>query len=289
MTAYRRYVSVIIIIALAIAAVAVGLSARGRRNQSSRAIDEVTLPKFLDESTLPKFLEADFIELDKIEEISPFRGAAGHDYSSDSTGETCRTKKHYFSPYMWVRGGETQHKIRKELDAQGLPIPPPEERLAAKIFSPVDGVITSNDPTHWGWEVTIRPAAHEDFLLQISHIWMYPGIETGTQVTAGQAIGFTANSTDIVVEWSPGRQELTIGGPDSRHERYLVSYFSVMPDQIFSKYVERGIADREKLVFKKSLRDTLPFECDIATGLYSQDYYSTMPEVTIIRLAEVSG
>lgn len=276
MTASRRLVFVFIVVALAIAAVAVGWSSRGRRNQSFRAVDE---------ATLPQFLEADFIELDKIMEISPFRGAAGHDFSSDSTGETCRTKKHYFSPYMWVRGGETQHKIRKELDAQGLPIPPPDEKLAAKIFSPVDGVITSNDPTHWGWEVTIQPAAHEDFLLQISHIWMYPGIETGTQVTAGQAIGFTANSTDIVVEWSPGRQRLTIGGPDSRYERYLVSYFSVMPDQIFARYVDRGIADREKLVFKKSSRDALPFKCD-GTGLYSQDYYSTMPEVTMVFLED---
>ena len=88
------------------------------------------------EDHLPKFIQADFIELDKIESISLFRSGVGHDSTENpSIGETCRSKKHYFSPTMEARGGREADRARKALDEAGKPVPPPDDELAAKVYS----------------------------------------------------------------------------------------------------------------------------------------------------------
>jgi hypothetical protein len=76
------------------------------------------------ENHLPKFIQADFIELDKIETISLFRSGVGHDSSdAPSTGETCRSKKHYCSPTLEAQGGWEANRARKALDEAGEPVP----------------------------------------------------------------------------------------------------------------------------------------------------------------------
>ena len=232
-------------------------------------IEPARLPDPDYESHLPKFIQADFIELDKIESISLFRSGVGHDSSdTPSTGETCRSKKHYFSPTMEARGGWDADRARKALDEAGEPVPPPDEELAAKVYSPVDGVVTTVAPTHWGEEIAIRPESEPDFLIRISHVFPYPDIEVGMSVVAGQRIAYTANSTDMVIEWN--------GGSNSLHQSYLVSYFSVMPDSVFAGYQARGATSREQLVVSREWRDAHPFEC-VGTD-FAEDYERTRPE-----------
>ena len=206
------------------------------------------------EDHLPKFIQADFIELDKIGSISLFRSGVGHDSTENpGIGETCRSKKHYFSPTMEARGGWEADRARKALDEAGKPVPPPDDELAAKVYSPVDGVVTTVASTHWGLEIAIRPNSEPDFLIRISHVFPYPDIEEGVSVAAGQRIAYTANCTDMVIEWN--------GGSNSNERVYLVSYFSVMPDSVFAAYQARGAKSREQLVVSREWRDAHPFEC----------------------------
>ena len=223
------------------------------------------------EDRLPKFIQADFIELDKIESISLFRSGVGHDSTEvPSIGETCRSKKHYFSPTMEARGGWEADRARKALDQAGEPIPPPDDQLAAKVYSPVDGVVTTVAPTHWGLEIAIRPDSNPEFRIRISHVFAYPDIKEGMSVAAGRRIAFTANSTDMLIEWN--------GGSDSNAQVYLVSYFAVMPDSIFEAYRSRGVTSREQLVVSREWRDAHPFKC-VGTE-FAENYEQTRPEDT---------
>jgi len=240
----------------------------------------------IDETSLPRFIEADFIELDKVENVSPFRSGGGHDYSADSSGETCRSKKHYFSPTMAARGGAEANKRRKELDARGETVPPPEESSAAKIFSPVDGTIFEISETHWGDALKIKPADQPAFVVEISHVFLYPGTTEGMTVRAGQRIAYTGNSTDMSVTWSPGldaAREVI----DPSDEWFYVSYFSVMTDSVFAAYQARGVNAREELVVSREWRDAHPFECD--GGSFLENYEETRPEDTIFTLTPVGG
>ena len=231
------------------------------------------------ENHLPKFIQADFIELDKIETISLFRSGVGHDSSdTPSTGETCRSKKHYYSPTLEAQGGWEASRARKALDEAGEPVPPPDESLAAKVYSPVDGVITRVEQTHWGVEVAIRPDSEPGFLIRISHVFEYPETKVGVSVEAGQLIAFTANSTDMVIEWN--------GGSDSSGRTYLVSYFSVMPDSVFAAYQARGVTSRGQMVVTREWRDAHPFEC-VGTE-FAENYEETRPEDTNVMLTPVS-
>ena len=57
-------------------------------------------------------------------------------------------------------------------------------------------------------------------------------------------------NTDIAV---------TKGSP---YDDHFVSYFEVMPDEVFAEYHELGIESREDLILTKEYRDTHPLECN---------------------------
>ncbi|MEY4366552.1 MAG: hypothetical protein RLZZ305_1896 [Actinomycetota bacterium] len=187
---------------------------------------------------------------------------------------------------MAARGGAEANKRRKELDARGETVPPPEESSAAKIFSPVDGTIFGISETHWGDALKIKPADQPAFVVEISHVFLYPGTTEGMTVRAGQRIAYTGNSTDMSVTWSPGldaAREVI----DPSDEWFYVSYFSVMTDSVFAAYQARGVNARDELVVSRELRDAHPFECD--GGSFLENYEETRHEDTIFTLTPVGG
>lgn len=197
--------------------------------------------KATDENNLPQFIQADFIDLDKIFTISKFRSGAGHDFSSG--GETCRSMKHYFNPQNNVRTGDV-NKLMQE----------PDPATAIKIYSPVDGEIvgikTENMPI--GRQIYIKPDSAPKFTVRLFHVYPLPNIQKKSRVKAGEFIGRinSYQSTDIAIQSS------SFGPPR------FYSYFSVMPDSVFTKYQQRGAQSKDEFIISKQERDANPLECN---------------------------
>lgn len=169
----------------------------------------------------------DYIELDKIDRISRFRSAYGHDYSD--AFEQCRSMKHYYQPKDTVNWG------------------------SIKIFSPVNGTVVWLYEEWAGTQVQISPTQHPLHRINIFHVALQRPLTIGETVTAGQQLGTHIGSqtmSDIAVEYSV------------QDKRKLVSYFDVMPDSVFQKYVARGIANRSDCIISKEARDADPLNCN---------------------------
>lgn len=197
----------------------------------------------VDVNNPPKFIQADFIDLSKIYSISKFRSGEGHDFSGN--GETCRSMKHYFTPQI-----DVTIKPTKAADGRSIP-PQPDGKTDIDIFSPVDGKITDIQAERLpvGEQIYIEPTNAKDFTIRLFHVYKIDGIKKGVSVKAGQKIGVISkdSSTDISVE----------GG------RYqFVSYFQVMPDDLFANYQKRGVNSRDDLIISKAYRDAHPIPCN---------------------------
>lgn len=192
----------------------------------------------------PQFIQANFIDLDKIYSISKFRSGSGHDFSS--SGEKCRSMKHYFNTQ------DTREKMVSFDKNNGLP-PQPDGISDINIYSPVDGEIISieSDQMPIGKQIFIRPKSNSDYTVRLFHIYLNDSFKKGSMVTAGQKIGIISHlqNTDIAI---------MRGG----FRRNFISYFDVMPERIFAKYRERGLKSREELIISKETRDANPLRCN---------------------------
>lgn len=200
--------------------------------------------KIIDEKNLPKIIQVDWIDLSRISHISKFRSGSGHDFSGN--GETCRSMKHYFNA---KRTNEEELLINEN---NGFP-PAFSLEGAIPIYSPVEGEIVTikDDQSGLGKQVYIRPKNYQDFTIRLFHIFLLDGYAEGKKVSAGEQIANIGRiqNTDIAV---------SIGGSGSNR---FVSYFDVMPDEIFSKYQLAGIENRDQLIVTKEYRDAHPFKC----------------------------
>lgn len=194
-----------------------------------------------DPNNLPKFIQADFIDLDRIYSISKFRSGSGHDFSQGS-GEKCRSMKHYFNVQM----SQTGERLRSQNN--GMP-PGPDGKNDISIYSPVDGKITAiqRDQT-LGEQIYIQPTGYSDIKIRLFHIYKSDGIKKGKVLKAGEKIGVIGQyqNTDIAI---------------TRGSDYL-SYFELMPDSIFAKYLARGVKDRSELIITKEYRDANSLKCN---------------------------
>lgn len=222
-----------------------------------------------DESNPPKFIQADFIELDNIFSISKFRSGAGHDFSG-SSGETCRSMKHYFN----VQQSETLWRQMEAYSQTGI-FPDPDPATAIKIFSPVDGKITAikSEQRPIGQQIWIKPSSHPQVTIRLFHIYPLPNVTKGMKVRAGEQIGTIGayQNTDIAVQTGIGWNV------------HFYSYFSVMPDTIFSTYQARGVKERSDLLISKEYRDAHPLECN--GEQFAQNYDSVAPDEQYVRLS----
>lgn len=196
-----------------------------------------------------KFVQHDFVDLTKFGSISKFRSNEGHDFSNG--GETCRSMKHYFTPAFTDKDMQT---LSNQPQDQGKQLPPaPTAETAVAIYAPVDGKITSIKSEHFpvGKQIFITPDKAKGYSIRLFHVYLVDGIKNGSHVSAGQHIGDISrlSSTDISV------QAGQING------RYI-SYFDVMPDNIFASYQALGIKDQSDLIISKEYRDAHPFTCN---------------------------
>lgn len=176
-----------------------------------------------------RFVTHDYIELDKIQKISRFRSAAGHDYSRDDYDETCRSMKHY---YMG----------KENVNWSGI-----------EIYSPVDGNIEAVWGEWVGVQIYINSNLYPDYTFKLFHVTLAQALNPGDIVYAGQLLGHhvgvdTFSDIAVIHHVSEGVQQ-------------SVSFFEVMTDELFAHYQRHGVRTREDLVISQAERDADPLVC----------------------------
>jgi len=198
----------------------------------------------IEDDNVPQFIQADFIDLDKMYSISKFRSGSGHDFSGN--GEKCRSMKHYFNTQ------DTREKMAIFDRNNGLS-PKPDGVNDIDIYSPVDGeiIVVKNDQMSLGQQIFIRPKNYSSYTVRLFHIYLDSPIQKGSKVSAGQKIGVISQyqNTDIAI----------MGGLFGRK---LISYFDVMPNNVFANYIARGLQSRDDFIISKEERDLDPLKCN---------------------------
>jgi hypothetical protein len=188
----------------------------------------------VDKNGIPKFVRTDYIELSKINEISRFRSAAGHDYRDDF--EKCRSLKHYF----WPAGGDP-----------GMAHTPSWAEI--QLHAPVSGTVSRVFEEWAGAQVQIQSKLQPGFYFIIFHVNQLKPLAVGDTVSEGQLLGNHIGDQTM--------SDMAVGVTTPTGWK-LVSYFDVMTDSLFLTYQARGIANRDSLIISKTARDTDPLTCN---------------------------
>jgi len=205
---------------------------------------------------IPRFVSHDFTQLSKIDKISKFRSAAGHDYSDGS--ETCRSMKHYYSVHDSLR-----------------------KNNAVEIYSPVEGSVVSVSNDGHGAsiglnnkQIQIKPDDQPAFIIRIFHCDLASSaIATGKKVQAGESLGYARLYYEDLGEYS-GSFDIAVWVNTPAGMR-LVPYFDVMKDEVFNGYILRGAGSRQDFVISREARDADPLECSgetFLTGGHLEDW-----------------
>lgn len=180
----------------------------------------------IDANGIPQFVYTNYIELAKIYRISKFRSGIGHDYSDDF--ETCRSMKHYFQP-------------KTSLDWSTV-----------QIFSPADGTVVKVDIGWAGAQIHIKSEEYPAFTFILFHVNISGTLNVNDRVVEGQTLGTHIGSqtmSDVAV---------SVNTPTGWR---LISFFSVMVDDLFQDYQARGLNHRNSVIISKASRDADPLTC----------------------------
>ena len=195
-----------------------------------------------DETTqTDKFIVANPVDLNQIASISLFRSCAGHDYSgknAEGEKETLRSMKHYL-------------EVTTELDQSSGKV---------AMFAPFDGKIESIDTKQGprGNLVWISGSAG-GWKFIFFHIDLVPGLKKGSEVEAGQLIGY-ANLVGGA-NFDYGLKRFGIRG------QMFESPFKHMAPKVLAEYEAVGITP-ENIIATKAFRDNNP--CPIKAGTESK-------------------
>lgn len=188
---------------------------------------------FFNQKVVPKIITSNFIDLDRVYEISKYRSGAGHDYASD--GETCRSMKHYFNHGTY-----------------GVRTKPTASEPNINIYAPFNGIMLGGTKEHVGTQVQIVSIRNPLYDVRFFHIDIEPSLHFGSYVRSGQKIGIIGprDGTDVSLE-SSGT------GPG----QHTASVFLGMTDEAFAPYAKMGFI-REDFIISKEYRDAHPFACE---------------------------
>jgi hypothetical protein len=182
----------------------------------------------IEKDGIPKFIGANYIELDKIFQISKYRSSFGHDYSDGF--EQCRSMKHYFEP-------------RNDVDWSTI-----------KIYSPVNGKIVFLEQEWAGLKIEMTCNEYPAFRICIFHVNPLVPINLGDTVFIGEQLGTHIGSQTM--------SDIAVFANDPAHRRRMVSYFEVITDDVFDEYVTKGVNTRQSMIISKEERDANPLTCN---------------------------
>lgn len=203
----------------------------------------------INQSTPPPKLVANFMDINKIRQISKYRSCFGHTVVPQDGREMKRNMKHYIEVYPELRKEET-----------------------VEIYSPYDGYISlirADMKDKLEGEIWI--SAGEMIPLVPLNLWMFSfehvqprkGLKTGDKVKAGELIGY---ASFLVVERSDptfdviyGKMGLPMKTLDNWNSPFgdLDSIFDHMSDEVLAQFEKRGIT-RKNIILSKEERDNKP-------------------------------
>ncbi len=205
--------------------------------ENSEVIEATKPEKIRDD----RFIVANPFDLSQISAISKFRSCVGHDYSgfnADGEQETQRSMKHYLNGINSVVGSSTK----------------------AKVYAPFDGKIiyidedfASFEGKQRGQQIWLSGKSTGDWIFVFFHIDLLEPITKGTEVKAGQHIGYAnfenAPNIDITLKKSGFFGPYTIESP-----------FLRMSLEVVQQYANKGLKF-EDFIVSKSVRDSKPCPC----------------------------
>jgi len=186
------------------------------------------------------------VELTYIARISKFRSGAGHWFAGTNfygEPEPSSSMKHYFQAVqsLWKTSGQ---KIR--------------------VFSPFDGTIchVDREDVRRGRQFYIKTKPYSGWIFGFTHIDMEAGLEAGSEVKAGQFLGY-ANLSDgscFDVQLQRFRTASEFRGIQEDYTRNLEPLFPHMTAELLAVYRARGITPENTFISKQE-REKAPYPC----------------------------
>lgn len=206
----------------------------------------------------PPVLTSNFVDLNKISEISKFRSCQGHVVVPQDRREERRNMKHYV-------------RVKKEYFGQDT----------VEIYAPYDGyvsIIRSEPDMGLQGEIWISQSVLPPFSVwsfSVEHINIKPGLKRGDKVKAGDLIGYAALSGEPdkasfdIIYAKVGIPPKKIDGWTSPFSD-LDSVFNHMSEDVFAEYAKKGVLSKEDMQYTKEERDQnlCEYRKDYREGMY---------------------
>lgn len=205
----------------------------------------------INELTPPPKIVANFMDINKIRQMSKYRSCAGHTVVPQDGREMKRSMKHYVEVYPELR--------KEEL---------------VEIYSPYDGFISmirADMADLLEGEIWIAPDRGLLTVLPPFNLWMFSfehvqprkDLKIGVKVKAGELIGYAsflvAKRTEPTFDVIYGTMGLPMKTLDNWNSPFgnLDSVFNHMSEEILAQFEKRGIT-KENIIISKEERDGNP-------------------------------
>ncbi|GEM_PF-2281853 len=203
------------------------------------------------QSQPPPKLMANFMDINKVKQISKYRSCAGHTVVPQDGREMKRNMKHYIEVYPEFRKEET-----------------------VELYSPYDGyvsLIRADMADKLEGEIWIAPERGPGNFFPPFDLWTFSfehmqprkDLKTGSKVKTGELVGYASflvkERTEATFDVIYGTMGLRMGKLDNWNSPFgdLDSIFNHMSDEVFAQYQKRGIT-RENIIVSKEERDQNP-------------------------------
>lgn len=208
---------------------------------------------------VPSLLTSNFVDLNKIFEISKYRSCQGHVVVPQDRREERRNMKHYF-------------RVKKEFFGENT----------VEIYAPYDGyvsVVRSEPEMSLQGEIWISQSMLPPFVIwsfSVEHINVKQGLKMGDKVRAGDLIGYAAlshgeadNASFDIIYGKIGLPLKNIDGWTSPFSD-LDSVFNHMSEEVLAEYKEQGMVSKETMQYSKEERDQdlCEYNKDFKEGIY---------------------
>lgn len=232
--------------------------------QTSTTSTTITTIQLIDLNNLPQFATANFTDLDKIQKISKFRSAIGHDYSdgrdTDAEGGTLEcSMKHYIYPQTDYYDSTSEVEVYAPFDGTLWYIEVADSRVPDRANS--------------GTRLRIKSTSYESVSVYFFHVQTVPSIfslsweaspesyNVNIPVSAGQLLGYADLDAEYEGATSDFDVAVWVDNPiGTTVSTALISIFEIMNDSAFASYEARGIASRESMIIPAEYRINNPVD-----------------------------
>lgn len=203
------------------------------------------------ENTPPPKLVANFMDIDKIRQISKYRSCAGHTVVPQDGREMKRNMKHYIEVYPELKKEDTVELYSPYDGYVSLIRADLEDKLEGEIWiAPDRGILTALPPFNL-------------WMFSLEHVMPRKDLKVGTKVKAGELVGYAsflvAERRDPTFDVIYGTMGLPMKTLDNWNSPFgnLDSIFNHMSDEVLAQYQQRGIT-KENIILSKEERDKTP-------------------------------